>query len=278
MELPGEVLRAERLRRGLRLEDVSKKTKIGLHLLQAIEDNRFDLLPGGLFTRSFLRQYASSLNINEERLLESFDKQFNDVPLPLPPPLPKVNHPGMRLLPTCGWFALTIVLGGAAYGLWQNVRASSPDTSATLQRHQQRVRSDAAAPPTPAKQTPGQESVQTQESTSLPIPARALHVVFTANEPVWLSVQSDGHEAFTGTLEEKQSKNMDASTKMVALIGNAAGLGISLNGKEIGPVGKHGEVRVLEMSPSGIHIGARGSTDRPTVSEGSESTNTPKQF
>ena len=278
MELAGDVLRAERLRRGLRLEDVSNNTKIGLHLLQAIEDNRFDLLPGGLFNRSFLRQYASSLNLSEERILRSFDKQFNEVPLPLPPPLPKVSHRRMRFLPTCGWLAVTIVVGGAAYGLWQNGRASVQDGSATPQHHQQQSQPDVVSPRTSSGQLSTLEPQIEPRTPPLAVPASGLHVVFTANEAVWLSVQSDGHEAFTGTLEEKQTKNMDASAKIVARIGNVAGLGISLNGKEIGPIGKHGEVRVLEMTSAGVHIGTRGSAARTTVSEGSEVTNTPKQF
>jgi cytoskeleton protein RodZ len=279
MELPGDVLRAERLSRGLRLEDVSTETKIGLHLLQAIEENRFDLLPGGLFTRSFLRQYASALKINDERIFASFDKQFNEAPLPLPPPLPQVSRPKMRFLPTCGWFAITIVLGGAAYGLWQNARAGLQDTNPAPQHHlQQQAQSDAVSPLTPTRRLSTQGPTHIEEPTPLPVPAGGMHIVFTAIEPVWLSVQCDGHQVFAGTLEEKQTKNIDASTKMVALIGNAAGLGVSLNGKELGPIGQHGEVRVLEMTPAGTHIGTRRSANGPIVPEGSESTNTPKQL
>lgn len=278
MELAGDVLRAERLRRGLRLEDVSTKTKIGLHLLQAIEDNRFDLLPGGLFTRSFLRQYANALTMKEESILASFDRQFNEVPLPLPPPLPKSGHPKMRLLPTCGWFAVTVVLGGAAYGLWQNARASLQDSNGYPQHHLHQTPSDDGSPIVSSRQLSRQEPAPIEQPTPLPVPASAVHVVFTASEPVWLSVQSDGHEVFTGTMEENQSKNLDASAKMVALIGNAAGLNISLNGRAIGPTGKHGEVRVLEMTEAGIHIGTRGSVNRAIVSEGSEDASTAKQF
>lgn len=278
MELAGDALRAERLRRGLRLEDVSTKTKIGLHLLQAIEDNRFDLLPGGLFTRSFLRQYANALSINEESILASFDRQFNEVSLPLPPPLPKSVRPTMRLLPTCGWFAITVVLGGAAYGLWQNTRASLQDSNASAQHHVHQTPSDDVSPIVSSRQQPRQEPPPIEQPTPVPVPASAVHVVFTASEPVWLSVQSDGHEVFTGTIEANQSKNLDASAKMVALIGNAAGLNISLNGKAIAPTGKHGEVRVLEMTQAGVQIGTRGPANRAKVSEGSENTDTTKQF
>ena len=44
---------------------------------------------------------------------------------------------------------------------------------------------------------------------------------------------------------------------MTALVGNAGGLGLSLNGKEIGPMGAHGEVKLLEFTAQGAHAIAR---------------------
>ncbi|MBI3666845.1 MAG: helix-turn-helix domain-containing protein, partial [Acidobacteria bacterium] len=54
----GENLRQERLARGVSLEDISAYTKISVRLLQAVEDEDFDRLPGGIFNINFVRQYA----------------------------------------------------------------------------------------------------------------------------------------------------------------------------------------------------------------------------
>ena len=62
----GENLRRERLRRNLDLDSVSRELKISSRFLEAIEAEKFDKLPGGVFARSFVRQYARLLGMNEE--------------------------------------------------------------------------------------------------------------------------------------------------------------------------------------------------------------------
>lgn len=64
----GETLRRERLRRNLELDAVSHELKISQKFLEAIEDERFDELPGGVFAKSFVRQYARMLGLDEEEL------------------------------------------------------------------------------------------------------------------------------------------------------------------------------------------------------------------
>src|SRR5258707_3612137 len=64
----GETLRAERLKRNLALDQVSRELKISSRFLAAIETGEFNKLPGGVFTRSFVRQYARLLGLDEEEL------------------------------------------------------------------------------------------------------------------------------------------------------------------------------------------------------------------
>src|SRR5690348_7416535 len=54
----GVSLAAARLRRGLSLEEVSRRTKIGVGSLLAIERDRFTDLPGGIYLRGMLRAFA----------------------------------------------------------------------------------------------------------------------------------------------------------------------------------------------------------------------------
>lgn len=64
----GETLRAERLKRNLALEQISRELKISSRFLAAIETGEFNKLPGGVFTKSFVRQYARLLGLDEEEL------------------------------------------------------------------------------------------------------------------------------------------------------------------------------------------------------------------
>ncbi|HOK46320.1 MAG TPA: helix-turn-helix transcriptional regulator, partial [Bryobacteraceae bacterium] len=61
-------LREERLRLGLTIEQISEATKINPGLLEAIEANEWDRLPGAFFTRSFIRQFADALGIDPAEL------------------------------------------------------------------------------------------------------------------------------------------------------------------------------------------------------------------
>lgn len=64
----GETLRRERLRRNLDLDTISRELKISPKLLEAIEAEKFDRLPGGVFAKAFVRQYAHLLGLDEDEM------------------------------------------------------------------------------------------------------------------------------------------------------------------------------------------------------------------
>src|SRR5215831_3277766 len=68
----GESLRREREMRGVSLEEFSTTTKINVRFLQALEAEDFAKVPGGIFTRSFLRAYAGYLGLDTERILAEY--------------------------------------------------------------------------------------------------------------------------------------------------------------------------------------------------------------
>jgi cytoskeleton protein RodZ len=62
----GDTLRRERQRRNLELDQVSRELKISARFLEAIEQENFARLPAGVFAKSFVRQYARLLGLDEE--------------------------------------------------------------------------------------------------------------------------------------------------------------------------------------------------------------------
>ncbi len=68
----GDKFRKEREKKGISLEDVSNVTKISSRMLQAIEQEQFDLLPGGVFNRGFIRAYAKHLGLNDEEAVTDY--------------------------------------------------------------------------------------------------------------------------------------------------------------------------------------------------------------
>jgi cytoskeleton protein RodZ len=68
----GENLRREREMRGISLEEIAESTKISVRFLHAMENDDFANLPGGIFTRSFIRSYAKYLGLDEEQVMSEF--------------------------------------------------------------------------------------------------------------------------------------------------------------------------------------------------------------
>jgi cytoskeletal protein RodZ len=70
----GEKLKAAREERGVTLDAIASKTRVSVRLLAAIESERFDLLPGGVFNISFIRQYCRAVGLEEEEIVAEFNQ------------------------------------------------------------------------------------------------------------------------------------------------------------------------------------------------------------
>lgn len=73
----GEELRQRREQRGVTLAEISEATRIGTRFLKAIETDSFSILPGGIFTRSFIRAYAKYVGMNEDEAIALYLQQIN---------------------------------------------------------------------------------------------------------------------------------------------------------------------------------------------------------
>lgn len=68
--------------KGITLRQIAEATKISPLYLQAIEESHFDRLPGGVFSTSYIRQYARAIDYDEWDLLAYFDSVVNAEPAP----------------------------------------------------------------------------------------------------------------------------------------------------------------------------------------------------
>src|SRR6266699_1240769 len=75
MDIGGELQRARNARE-LSLDDIARATKISHSVLRALEANSFEEVPGGLFTRGYLRAYAAEVGLNPEIIVEAYRAEF----------------------------------------------------------------------------------------------------------------------------------------------------------------------------------------------------------
>jgi transcriptional regulator with XRE-family HTH domain len=85
----GERLKLEREKRKITLEQISVSTKIGTRMLQALEEDKFNQLPGGIFNKGFVRAYSRCVGLDEDQTVAEYLEASGDVP-----PVP--TEPGSR--------------------------------------------------------------------------------------------------------------------------------------------------------------------------------------
>jgi transcriptional regulator with XRE-family HTH domain len=110
----GSVFREARNRRKIDLSEVEAATRIRVRYLRAIENEEWDVLPGGVYTRGFIRTYASYLGLDGERLAEDYRNNVEAGQRGAaaePAAAPAAHTPQRRLpLPRGGWVAVPAVL------------------------------------------------------------------------------------------------------------------------------------------------------------------------
>lgn len=226
----GETLRRERELRGIELRDVADATKISVRFLQALESDRTDVLPGGLFPRAFVRQYAAYLGLDPERtvaeyLFASSGQAIEPPPVASPPPKPRVRR---------GFVLVLLAAGALALLAWPQVRTaererpSPPPPSVTVPPPMPSLRvypPPSSGPSAPAPETTG------------------LVLDLQARQSCWVAVEADGVKVMDRVLAEGERQTLQARDEIVLSVGNAGGIEYKLNGRPGVVLGREGEVR-----------------------------------
>ncbi len=265
----GERLRRQRLQNKISLERVSLETKIGVRLLEAIEAGQFEKLPGGVFRRSFVLQYARALQLDPDEIASELNQlnQFDEVPaLPAVEAIPGNSQNSGSAFSFRGDFggggstigsliaAIGVIMACALVYTWWQTPPAVRVESASVQpaaRPAAVATSPAPTSPVPTAPTP---TAPAPEAVPAPMDAAHVRVGLSADEKTWISISSDGKNVFAQALEPHETKVVEASAKVRLLVGNAGGVEISLNGKPIGPIGPRGQVRIVELTPAGFQI------------------------
>ena len=233
----GETLRRERELRGIDLREVAEATKISVRFLQALENGRLDILPGGIFPRAFVRQYAAYLGLDPERTVAEFMYSQTGTasePMPAVPGVAPVRR--TRPLPVglaLGALAL-LLLGLVAWRQMRPAASASPVAAAT------------PPPAPPASPFPSDRVCPPPAPVSGPAvvaPTEGLVLDITAREASWVAVQADGVRVIDRVLARGETQTLNARREIVLSVGNAGGIAFRINGRNGVALGKDGEVR-----------------------------------
>jgi hypothetical protein len=215
----GSSLREVRIRRGVELAQVEAETHIRTKYLKALEDERFDLLPGDAYVRGFLHTYADYLELDAELFVDEYKARFAPPEEPLPQLIPR-RRIGLHRLPARGTVGAVLVVALVATVAWRLDAGGGPTNPAPSGEPASRK-----GPPASARVAP-----------RAPRKARPATLVLTAAQgPCWLSVHLGsraGRNLHEVTLELGQTLRF-AARRLWIRLGAPSNLEASLKGARV---------------------------------------------
>jgi len=269
----GTKLRAARERKGVSLRQIASKTKISIAVLEALERNDVARLPGGIFSRAFVRSYAMEVGLDPETTIQEFIAQFphDSVTAGHPTSAPVEDFESLendrRMATTVLWIlAISIALAGAViYFTMINRRlpavsevapaAVSPTTGSAPEPAPAVEPSPTVVPsvtppsvtPPPVARPPASAPAATPVQPADGVSDR-LTIGLSARRPVWVSATVDGQQTISRLLQAGEKQTIDVKREMVITAGDAAALALTLNGANGRPLGKAAEVVTVRIN------------------------------
>jgi cytoskeletal protein RodZ len=252
----GEHLKREREMRGVSLNEISAATRISTRFLEAIENDRWNELPGGAFNRGFIRSIARFLGLDEDSLVAEYalDTSGNANVREAAP----FVKPGRNWRPVV--VAAAILLALLAAGLLVHHffgsrmmamfhRAHAPAGPAVSAKP-----ASQDVPPSVASQTkaqPGPASADSQASD--PGPGGTLTLNIGIEKPGYLKVVADGQTVFRERVRAGYSHSFQARNTLDILSSRASGVRLSLNGQSVPFPPTPGKMAHIELTKNDLH-------------------------
>jgi cytoskeleton protein RodZ len=263
----GEGLKRERELRGVSRDEVCTATRIGSRYLEALENEQWGTLPGGVFNRGFVRAVARFLGLDEDDLLAEYDHAISE-------PAPHIetsvtsrvqqepHRTRTALLVLLASLGLIVLLGTGWVGWRWHYHALRQATNDRIP-----VSSIVQAASQP-KATPATVSVDVSKTASMPptasaspsgIEAQGLELKIEAGKETFVTVSTDGTDAFEGSMIAGQSRTFMAQNVISISAKDAGALLLELNGQTLAPLGPPGQPGNLTLTRSNLKPTSGGS-------------------
>ncbi len=233
-----EELKKKRVELGKSIDEISAQTRIKKSYLQAIEEGRFDDLPLEVYTRSYIKIYAEAVGIDPEVILKDYEEHLRakkQTPQRIEPVTVEQTSERKRLSflknlpswsPLAGIIFVVTILIIFLFSIRKEEKIPPPPTQ-----------------PAVLETAPIEE--KTEQKLENPLQEQKLQI--EATDKVWMRIIIDDKEKREFLLDPGQKIEVIATKSFKLHIGNAGGVKISFNSKELGKLGETGQVVYLDL-------------------------------
>lgn len=249
----GAMLREARERRGLSLRQIAASTKISVAVLESLERNDISRLPGGLFSRAFVRSYAAEVGLDPDATVRAFAEAFDvDGPVPEHGTAADANDGAARgLRVRAAWAALAAAaIALIVAGVYVALRPG--DGSGTDVRPPAADAAPRAAPTPALLRTPPPSGTQ---PVPAPVPAAiedgpVLRLDLHPTAACWVSMIVDGEHLRPRVMQPGEHETRTVRREAVIEVGDAAAFAWTINDRPGRALGGPGEVKRVRITPA----------------------------
>jgi cytoskeleton protein RodZ len=251
----GGKLRQARERRGISLRQIAASTKIAAAALEALERNDISKLPGGIFSRAFVRSYAVEVGLDPDETVREFLDRFNQDPPPSAEVVAAIPDEEKA-------FEQRQRKAGVVLGI---LVATIPVIILVLYFA---LRSRPAPPPAPEPAQTAAAPVETPPAAPVETPPAPLAPAANAAAPsaasltgrltldlhptsaCWVSLTVDGRKLFARVMQPGEHESHIVQREAVIDVGDAGAFAFSVNGRLGKSLGDRGQVKTLRLTPA----------------------------
>jgi cytoskeletal protein RodZ len=250
----GSRIRQAREQRGLTIRDIADTTKISTSALNAIEHNEFARLPGGVFSRAYVRAFATEVGLDADELTREYRARF-EIETAAGPLPPRKADWFDRVRPFYGLptvlVTVGILIGGSVILKRAQIAHQSPDERSTLNA----VEADLPEDTVPTDERDATEEVAFAANAAVSeAGAQSLRLEIRLSGPCWVSAVADGERVVYRLMQAGERTLVEARSLITLRVGDAGAVAYSINGATGRPLGRNGEAVTVRITND--HLGS----------------------
>ncbi|MGM0507835.1 MAG: helix-turn-helix domain-containing protein [Fusobacteriota bacterium] len=257
----GEILKKERKKQGLTIEDVAQETKIQKRYLRDIESGNLNDIPGGVYVKGFLKNYAEYLKMEKSEIMENY-QEYLELKEKKESVVEEIGSKKNSFQPEVfnklkigiiGVIALVVIVFSGKFFYDANYEKTAipsteigtPHEDSTLDNQDNLINKEEKMDVDP-EETPAdsdeEDSKKKEDSDISESQNKIKKLVLNAKGRSWLEVKKNEEIIFNGYIQNGETYEVESSEKISVKIGDASNIEVNFNGENLGFLGEEKEV------------------------------------